>query len=190
MPLYVAWFWLVQLTARRIVLYWGEKKWKWLLKLKARSKEWHKRKVKVTQKMITGGCCTETIERKLTLENVKMESYWKSRKRKNAHTLRRGAEEFEHCWYMKNVQSLIAGKKSTKIKLCMTTSLIKIRCNKLKSISTFQRFPASPALCLNQELWNKSMAVSKADYYEVEIRNVFVFNSCFQSRIQWGGTQK
>ena len=46
--------------------------------------------------MITGGCCTETIERKLTLENVKMESYWKSKKRKNVHTLRRGAEEFEH----------------------------------------------------------------------------------------------
>ena len=64
----------------------------------------------------------------------------------------------------------------------MTTSLIKIRCNKLKSISTFQRFPTSPALCHNQELWNKSMAVSKADYYEVKIRNVFVFNSCFQGR--------
>ena len=34
--------------------------------------------------------------RKLTLENVKMESYWKSRKRKNVHALRRGGEEFEH----------------------------------------------------------------------------------------------
>ena len=65
--------------------------------------------------MITGGCCTETIERKLTLENVKMESYWKSKKRKNVHTLRRGAEECEH-WYMKNGQVLIAGTKSTKIK--------------------------------------------------------------------------
>ena len=52
------------------------------MNLKARSKEWHKRKVKVTQKMITGGCCTDTIERKLTLENVKMESYWKGRKEK------------------------------------------------------------------------------------------------------------
>ena len=50
----------------------------------------------MTQEMITGGCCTETIERKLTLENVEMESYWKSRKRKNVHALRRGGEEFEH----------------------------------------------------------------------------------------------
>ena len=66
------------------------------MKSKARPKEWHKRKVKVTQEMITGGCCTETIERKLTLGNVKMESYWKSKKRKNVHTLRRGAEECEH----------------------------------------------------------------------------------------------
>ena len=79
---------------------------------------------------------------------------------------------------------LDARKKTAKIKFCMTTSLIEIKCNKLKSISTFQRFPTSPAVCHNQELWNKSMAVSKADYYEVEIRNLFVFNSCFQSRIQ------
>ena len=87
---------------------------------------------------------------------------------------------------MKTVQGLIAGKKSNKIKLCMTTSLIKIKCNKLKSISTFQRFPTSPALCHNQELWNKSMAVSKADYYEVEIRNVFVFNSFpRQNTMRW-----
>ena len=34
--------------------------------------------------------------KKVDIGNVKMESYWKSRKRKNVHALRRGGEEFEH----------------------------------------------------------------------------------------------